>query len=184
MIDMPSSTMKICTTTCPKIIVSMSFDRLLQINFNKILVGKFGCILEEIWIFEVGAFKSVKNHRIWNFHRIVSNIDGISNEDRHLQWWNFLQPPIQKYTKNTSFDEQSVVLFGNRFTIDFGNVLEEIWICEVCAFKSIEIQEICNFHRILSNIDWISQEERNLQWWNFLQPHIQKLRKIYHSMNN
>ena len=60
MVSMPSSTRKIFLTMCSKNIISMPFHRPSHVLFNKIFVFKFGEILEEIWIFEIGAFKSMK----------------------------------------------------------------------------------------------------------------------------
>ena len=55
---------EILTTTYPKNMINMSFGRHFEVVFNKIFVTKFGDILTEIWIFEVDAFKSIRNS--WN----------------------------------------------------------------------------------------------------------------------
>ena len=60
MIGMPSSTRKISLTMCSKNMSNMPFYRPSHVLLNKICVIKFRDILEEIWIFEVGAFKSNK----------------------------------------------------------------------------------------------------------------------------
>jgi len=51
---------KLFTTTYPKNMINMSFDRHLEVLSNKNFVTKFGYILAEISIFEVGAFKLMK----------------------------------------------------------------------------------------------------------------------------
>ena len=68
---------------------------------------------------------------------------------------NLFATTYPKNTKNISFDEQSVELFYKIFPVNFGSILEGIWIFEVDAFKSMKIQEIWSCHRILSNIDRI-----------------------------
>ena len=59
-ISMPSSTGEIFLTTCSKNMINMSFYRPSYVLCNNIFVIKFGDMLEEIWIFEVSAFKSMK----------------------------------------------------------------------------------------------------------------------------
>ena len=60
MISMPSSTREIFLTICSKNMSNMPFYSPSHVLLNKICVIKFGDIHEEIWIFEVGVFKSMK----------------------------------------------------------------------------------------------------------------------------
>ena len=62
---------------------------------------------------------------------------------------------------NMSFDRHFEVLFNKLFMKNFGDIFTEIEIFEVDTFKisnSLEIHEICNFYRILSNFDCISNQ--------------------------
>ena len=59
-ISMPSSTREIFLTMCSKNMINMSFYRPSHVLCNKVFVIKFRDMLEEIWIFEVGVFKSMK----------------------------------------------------------------------------------------------------------------------------
>ena len=52
--------MNFFATTYPKNMINMSLYRPSYVLFIKIFVIEFGGILEEISIFEVGAFKSMK----------------------------------------------------------------------------------------------------------------------------
>ena len=77
---------EILTTTYPKNMINMSFDRHFEVLFNKFFMTKFGDMFTEIAIFEVDAFKSIRNHKILvcNFYRIRSNFDCILNQERNL----------------------------------------------------------------------------------------------------
>ena len=55
-----SLTMNFFATTYPKNMINMSLYRSPYVLFNKIFAIEFGGKLEDISIFEVGAFKSMK----------------------------------------------------------------------------------------------------------------------------
>jgi len=51
---------KILTTTYPKNMINMSFDRHFEVLFNKTFMTKFGDMFTEIEIYEVDAFKFIR----------------------------------------------------------------------------------------------------------------------------
>ena len=53
---------EILTTTYPKNMINMSFDRHFEVLFNNFFMTKFGDMFTEIAIFEVDALKSIRNH--------------------------------------------------------------------------------------------------------------------------
>ena len=65
---------------------------------------------------------------------------------------NFFATSYPKNMINILFDNQSVVAFKKMFIKIFGNVIREIWIFEVDAFKAIKHREIRNF----TELYWIS----------------------------
>ena len=128
--------MKYFATRYPKNMINMSFYRPSYVLFNKIFVIKFGSILKEIWIFEVGVCKSMKKEcNIEYPHYLIES-----------QWYfrlgtkswmiKFFATTYPKNMINMSFDRESRVLFIKIFVIKFRHMIEEIWIFEVGAFKS------------------------------------------------
>ena len=103
----------------------MSFDRPLQILFNKIFVRKFECILKEIGIFEVGAFRSIKNIKYGVFIESYQILIEIFKRNKIFNG-EFFATTYLKNTKNISFDEQSVELIYKIFPANFGSILKEI----------------------------------------------------------
>ena len=69
--------MKYFAATYPKNMINISFDNQLAVPFNKMFVKKFGSVLIEIWIFEGNTFKSIQNHKILSFYRILLNLNAI-----------------------------------------------------------------------------------------------------------
>ena len=51
---------KILTTTYPKNMINMLFDRHFEVLFNKTFMTKFGAMFTEIEIYEVDAFKFIR----------------------------------------------------------------------------------------------------------------------------
>ena len=80
---------KFFTTTYPKNMINMSFDRHFEVLFNKIFVAKFGDILAEFWIFEVDAFKSIENSWKMQFGSNSIKFYCISYEENNLPWLKF-----------------------------------------------------------------------------------------------
>ena len=73
------SVLKIFTTTKPKNVMGILFDKQVVVLINKTSVTNFGSVLIEILIFEIDTLKSIGNHEIWRYNRILSNFDWISN---------------------------------------------------------------------------------------------------------
>ena len=71
---MQSLMMKFFTTTYSKNMTNISFDNQSVVASIKIIVKNFGSVFIKIWIFEADTFKSIKNHEILRFYRILSNI--------------------------------------------------------------------------------------------------------------
>jgi len=80
-----SVVIKFLATTHPKNIRIISFDNQSVVFFNKICVANFGNILEEVLIFEVDGFISIKYDETLIFYKILSE----KIQKIVIFWWFF-----------------------------------------------------------------------------------------------
>ena len=59
--------------------IGLSSDKQIVVLINKTFVTNFESVLTEIEIFELGALKSIENHEIRNYYRLLLNFDWISS---------------------------------------------------------------------------------------------------------
>ena len=59
--------------------IGLSSDKQIVVLINKTFVTNFESVLTEIKIFDFGALKSIENHEIRSYYRLLSNFDWISS---------------------------------------------------------------------------------------------------------
>jgi len=100
-----SSVMNFFTTTNQKNVIGTSFYNQIVVLINKTLDTNFGSGLTEIWFFEIDALKSIENHEIWIYYRILSNLTEflIRFQVRNVIFSNeiFFNHLFKKYDKYT-----------------------------------------------------------------------------------
>ena len=107
--------MKFFATTYSKNMTNISFDNQSVVGSIKIIIKKFASVFIKIWIFEVDTFKSIKNHEILRFCRILLNFDTISKKERN-----------PKNMIGLSSDKLVVVLINKTFVTNFESLFTEI----------------------------------------------------------